>query len=144
MPYEIAALTQELVYIRWEGAPTAEEGIEFINAMHGFLNEAERPIYFLSDLRKGCITRAATLHKLTRMAEHPRWGGSVAFVGSGGMAVFETLFSHLTGRSDIEKEIRITPEEALVSLEILHPGLTHGIDWSPILGDNLNDAHQSL
>jgi hypothetical protein len=142
LPYTISTLSERLIYIRWEGSPSAEEGLEFINSLNQVLNEAPTPLYFISDLRFGCITRSATLYKLTRLAAHPNWGGSVSFSGSAGIAVFVNLFARLSRR--LTKEMWSTPHEAIAHLETLQPGLTTGIDWKTVLGNVSQSELQRL
>jgi len=133
MDYEILTLSPRLVFIRWHHSPISTTEKQFLVDLKTLLDEADMPLYFVSDLRKGRIINVQTLQKLAKLADHENWGGSTAFSQSPTTADFVRVFATLAKQSSIKDEHQDTPEGALAYLERLQPGITDGIDWAAIL-----------
>jgi len=135
MDYEILKLSDELYFIRWlhspeEGAPSERHFIEDLKTR---LDEADKPIYFISDLRLGRINNIKVLRELGKLSQHKHWGGSTAFSSDPLTSVVVGVFSRFAGNEHPEDEIWKIPEEAIAYLESLKPGITTGIDWQTVL-----------
>src|SRR5688572_27439391 len=91
-PYEFIALPNDIVYIRWYRFPTKPEAVKFVNDIQKALDEADRKIYFMSDLRKGYVTDVWLVHKLGEQTTHKNWGGGTAFGGDPVTYVFLSMF----------------------------------------------------
>lgn|GEM_PF-832090 len=132
--YNIQALSDRLFLIIWHRSPESLKiEFDFLKDLRNRLDNAEAPIYFISDLRNGSITNVQTLHQLGQMTTHPNWGGGIAFSQSPLTKVFVRTFTRLIRNPQVSDGICATPEEALAFLENLQPGITQGIDWNAVL-----------
>lgn len=135
MKYHIHQLSKELVYIRWAGLPqpNTETEIAYLDELKSLLDQAEQPLYFISDLRQGRIVDIEILKQLAALTQHPKWAGSTAFAHNPISSIFAETFSRFAYRDKNHQEIWETPEEALAYLESIKPGVTQGIDWNSII-----------
>lgn len=135
--YIITPLTDELIYIRWHKLPVdgSRPQTEFIADLRNRLDSADRPLYFLSDLRVARITEVKTLKQLADLSQHPNCAAGVAFseslVSSIYVGVFERFVSESAGD---DSTCYSSLEEAVAHLEALKPGLTQRVDWRRALG----------
>jgi len=111
--YTIVPLKEELIYISWLRDPKYDEEQQFLIDMEKLLDNTPRPVYFLSDVRRGFIRTPNTLYNLAKLAEHRNWAGSTAFSGSFTAGVFVKLFQRFTDKPAETPEIWPTPEQAL-------------------------------
>ncbi|MBZ0282824.1 MAG: hypothetical protein K8L97_18945 [Anaerolineae bacterium] len=133
--YTLSLLSDELVFIKWHKIhkETTQPEAAFIDELRRLLEQAEHPLYFLSDLRLARIVDVNTLQRLGKLTQHPNYGGGVAFSEDIISTIFVNLFSKFAadpkkGESVMYKKV----EEALTHLEKLKPGLTQGIDWNTV------------
>lgn len=132
MDYEIKQIAPNLVFIRWFNEPTsADTEAQFLADLKYIVECANQKVYIISDLRRGKIANVDTLRKLGEMTHMPNWGGSSAFTEDGYTAMFVELFSKYGDHS--KEELWPTPEQALMRLESLCPGITAGVDWKAII-----------
>lgn len=135
MDYKIISLSDELVFIRWYHTPphNSTVGDHFVLEIKHLLEAAQRPLYFISDLRRGRIVSMRVIQNLAKLTEHPLWGGSTAFTGDPVTMMFVRSFKTFSTPSGTRNEIQKTPEEALSFLETLKPGITAGINWQELV-----------
>lgn len=143
MDYQITRVSHALWFIRWYNEPSSSETeTSFLADLQALLDKADQPIYFISDLRQGCITNVETLRQLGEMTRHPLWGGSSAFTGGslqeGALYTrhFVNLFSKYSEHEKhrlVNEELWFTPEDALMHLEAIAPGITAEIDWYALI-----------
>jgi hypothetical protein len=137
MAYEFVNLSDELILIRWNGTPTKEEGNRYITEFTAMLDQAQHPLYILSDLRRGHISDARVIQSLSRLATHKNLGAGTAFAS--GIAdqslkgIFVGLFVNLSGNKSRVGQIAGSLDEALDYLETAKPGVTKNIDWEAVL-----------
>jgi hypothetical protein len=134
MAYAITKLSERLYLIRWSADATTEEANEYLAELAQILDQTSIPIYFISDLRRGCITQLSALRRLANLATHPNWGGSTAF-GSMSSAVFSSLFERFTSNRQQGDRTYTDAQEAITYLETLFQGITAAIDWERILSE---------
>lgn len=139
MDYTITKLSPELYYVRWLEAPQIGSSSErqYITDIHVILDETPMPIFVISDLRQGRISNAMVLRELGKLANHPKIAGSTGFssdpVTSLMMGVFKQYANRVLRGTD--HQTWETPEEAIVYLERLKPGITMDIEWDQIIGN---------
>ncbi len=144
MDYQITRVSDVLWFIRWYNEPSSPETEpNFLADLLYILDHTDKLVYFISDLRQGCITNVETLRRLGEMTRHPVWGGSSAFSGSSSLQEgtlytkhFVNLFSKYSEHDKhrfVKEEFWFTPEDALAHLEVIAPGITAGIDWSQLI-----------
>jgi hypothetical protein len=137
MAYKFINLSDELILIRWNRAPTKEEGAQYITEFTDLLDKAPHKLYVISDLRRGHISDARTIQGLSRLASHKNLGAGTAFAS--GMAdqslkgIFVGLFVSLSGDRSRVGQIAGSLDEALEYLEKAKPGVTENIDWEEVL-----------
>jgi hypothetical protein len=132
MPYTIIKLSERLYFIRWMADATDEEATRFIAEMTLFLDQAENPLYFISDLTRGCITQLDVLRRLADLTTHRNWSGSTSFA-SISSSVFSNLFARLASTRQKDDRTFTNLHDALDYLEELAPGITDRIDWDDLL-----------
>ena len=133
----MTALKPNLYYIRWTGVPSREEGIVFVRALANLLDNAEQPLYFISDLRRGYINNVEVVRRLGKTASHENWAGDVAFSRDAMSSLYVGVYSRFAPdeKPTTENEVfHQTADEAIAQLETLKPGLTQDIDWAAVLG----------
>jgi len=135
MDYEITKLSNELIFIRWHRSPSPSSKVEraFLDELRNMLDEANNPIYFISDLRHGRIINVLTLQRLAEIAQHKNWGGSTAFSSKSTTGDFVRTFAILSRQDEPADEHHDTPEAAVAYLERLKTGITDDIDWVKVL-----------
>ncbi len=135
--YRLQALTKELVYIKWYRLSKEEtqSKIHFIRDMEQLLDQAEAPLYFLSDLRQGRIVDVNLLQKLGGLTQHANYGGGSAFSKDVLSEIFVGLFSKFAAPKQGDSVFYENIEDALAYLESLKAGLAHNIDWNAVLAD---------
>lgn len=135
MVYQIIPLSEQLYFIRWRTTPPAGSEIEqqFIAALQDLLDAASEPIYFMSDLRRGRISNVRALHQLSKLADHPNWGGGTSFSNNPVTMVLAGVFAEFVKHGDHPELTSDNPEAAIAFLESLKEGLTVNIDWVDIL-----------
>jgi hypothetical protein len=134
--YTITQVSPQLYFIQWRYEPTAnmpEVERLFIADLRQRLEEAQHPIYYLSDLRKGRITNVKTLRELSEITQHEKWGGGTAFTQDSFSSILAKVFSTFVRYKNRNYLVWDSPEKALAYLETLQPGLTKNIDWNPLL-----------
>ncbi|MCU0512401.1 MAG: hypothetical protein MUE40_07505 [Anaerolineae bacterium] len=131
--FHIHPLKPHLILIRWQRTPSLEEEHQFVDELKHVLETATQPLYFLSDLREGRLTRPVVLNRLGQLTTHPHWAGSTAFGGGFRSAIYVGMFEKLAARKKDIKEIWDTAEDALAYLESIAPGITGDIDWPAAL-----------
>lgn len=133
----MATLKDNLVFIKWYHTPPIGSDSQklYLAQMQQALDEAYQAVFFLSDLRQGCIDDLETLRALGELTKHPHWGGGAAFSQNRATATMANVFRRMAQRSDHEDSIFTTLEKALEYLEQLKPGITAGLEWERILAD---------
>lgn len=135
MDYKITKLTDELVFIRWYRTPAphmrAEE--QYLKELEQLLNEADAPLYLISDLRKGRIANLRSIQRLSALTQHKNWAGSTAFSQDSVTSLLVHSFQIFAHNTQTRNEMQTTPEQALSFIESLKPGLTKDIDWVKVL-----------
>jgi len=133
MVYHFTTLHQTLIYITWKRTPSTENGKAFIQALQQILDQANAPLYFISDLRHGQIVDIRIIHQLIGLTQHPNWAGSTAFSQNPISRLFLGSF-HKMLPAGLDKNATFDrPEEAIAFLEHLCPGLTSSVNWPYIL-----------
>lgn len=134
MYYKIQQLTPELVYIKWYKTPTmnSDAPVQFIKALKQVLDEAEAPLYFISDLRLGRLISIHAVNQLSGLTRHENWAGSTAFSQDPLTAVFVDSFLKM---SDVKSQNELFDkfEDAIAFLLALKPDIADGVDWETIL-----------
>ncbi len=133
-PYQIHRLKDNLIYITWSRTPGINEAQQFIMELQQLLAAEEcGALYFMSDLRRGRIIDIRLIQMLSRLSQHERWAGSVAFttdpVSRSFVSIFQNMISEHKERNAMFDEF----EKAYSFLEQLEPGITEGIDWQKVL-----------
>lgn len=133
MAYEFHYLSSRLILVRWKRYPTPNEEQLFLTEHTRQLDNAEEPLFYISDLRKGRIITAHTINKMSALAQHPNYGGGTAFSKDSISRMVVNNFRRFTHEASEKAAIFDTPEESLTFLESLQPGITEGIDWNTYL-----------
>lgn len=130
--YRITSLKPNLVLIQWFGTPQNQASIvqEWLNALWDIVHQATEPVYFVSDLRHGCVADVRALKELAAIANHPKCAVGVGFSKSISSEVYANLFARL---SKDEHPMADSLEAALKMIEAEHPGLTTDVDWQAAL-----------
>lgn len=134
MIYQIQLLNKNLVFIQWHAFPDEKQALQYIQDIQGMLDEAEQPLYFLSDLRKGYIIQAHIIRKLSQFTQHPKFGGATSISRNNAINPILRLwklFSSNKNTSDTWTNL----EDAVQYLETLKPGLMQGIDWQEVMNE---------
>ncbi len=136
MTYEIRRLTDNLVYITWHTSPAlgSSEESRFLRDVRDILTTAQQPQYFLSDLRKGRITNVKMLHRISKLAEQPTWGGGASFSQDPLTSMFVEMFAEFV-QSTAQRSDGIfdTLEDAIAHLDGLCPGMADSVNWAEIV-----------
>jgi len=135
--YRLQALTEELIFIKWyrvAGKATKTKG-QFIDDLTQLLDQAEAPIYFLSDLRQGRLVDVNIIQKLGGLTQHENYGGGSAFSKDVLSEIFVGLFSRFAAPKQGESVFYENFEDALAYLESLKAGLAQNIDWQTVLAE---------
>ncbi len=132
-PFNFSRLSDKIVLITWTRTPdkTAEE--DYLKQLGEQLDQAEHPLYFISDLRKGRIIGMRSIQKLSEFTAHKNWAGSTAFSKDPVSKILLNSFKALSAKSESRNEMHTTPEEAISFIESLEPGITKDIDWDTVL-----------
>lgn len=132
-PFIFSRLSDRLVLITWTRTPdkTAEE--DYLKQLGELLDAAEKPTYFISDIRKGRIIGMRSIQKLSEFTAHKNWAGSTAFSKDPVSKILLNSFKALSAKSESRNEMHTTPEEAISFIESLEPGITKDIDWDKVL-----------
>ncbi|MBZ0305202.1 MAG: hypothetical protein K8I82_03955 [Anaerolineae bacterium] len=133
MIYNIHFLTDQLVYIKWNGIPTMEQGLQFLQEFQSILDQAHHPLYFLSDLREGHIKNTHLIRRLSAFNEHPNFGGGTGFSDNPCMQATLRLWTQFSSVQDRISHIWPRSCDAVEYLETLRPGLTKNLNWEGIL-----------
>lgn len=138
MDYKLIKISDDLVFIKWYRTPLvgADSEQQFLNDIELHLNQADRPIYFISDLRAGRIVNIDVLRRMAGLATHPNWGGGTSFSDNPLTSIFADVFARFAKRANRQDQIWYSPKEAIKFLETLKPGITEGIDWDRLLFDD--------
>ena len=131
--YEIDMLNSHIIYIRWQSNPLRDEAYRFVDDLNALLDNADAPMYFISDLRKGRIIDIRAIHLLSDLTTHKNWAGSTAFSENPLSKLFTTtfrkgIFNGIERNTFFEK-----PEEAISFMVELAPDAVAGIDWSQVV-----------
>ncbi|MFP4322685.1 MAG: hypothetical protein ACLFTK_09540 [Anaerolineales bacterium] len=103
------------------------------------LDEATVPQYFLSDLRRGRIGNVKVLHRLSKIADHPLWGGGASFSQDPLTSMFVEVFAGFVKTAAQRSDgIFNSPEEAIAHLDSLRPGLAESIQWATVIPSEAN------
>ncbi len=129
MAYEFHYLSPELVLITWARYPTLGEENQFLQEHTEQLENAEHPLYFISDLRQGRVITLGTINKMSQLAKYPNYGGGTAFSEDPISRIMVKSFRTLSREASEKTAMFDTVEEALVFLESLKPDITKDIDW---------------
>lgn len=133
MTYSFRNLSKQLVLIRWEKTPNEKEREQFLHEVKRTLENAESPIYFISDLRRGRISDLQTIRQLIQILEHKNYAGSVSFSSDTRTKLIAGVFTKLANTEGMRDKDCETLEEAMGFLESLSAGLTKDIDWESVL-----------
>ncbi|PJF43329.1 MAG: hypothetical protein CUN55_08990, partial [Phototrophicales bacterium] len=125
-------LKPNLVLVQWSAIPPLNAPIihQWLKEMWDIVRNATEPVYFITDLRFGCVTDVRALKELAEIANHENCALGVGFSKSISSEVYAGLFARLS-RDDTP--LQDTLEAALKLLEEHHPGITHDIDWEAVL-----------
>lgn len=136
MFFKFTRLSEQLVYIRWYDTPAIGDPaeVQFLEEAKAIIKTAEKPQYFISDLRKGRLTNIEVLHKLGSVARHPMWGGGTGFTHDPLSKIFAGIYVRFAKNAQDRDAMFERPEDALKFLESLKEGITQGIDWAEVLG----------
>ena len=135
--YRLQALTDDLVFIKWYRVPAKETRAktQFIEEMTRLLDEAEAPLYFLSDLRQGRIIEVSIIQKLGHLTQHKNYGGGSAFSHDVLAEIFVNLFSKFAAPKQGDSVFYENIEDALAYLESAKAGLARNVDWKVVLAE---------
>lgn len=131
--YRTQQLKPELVLIQWFKDPGIGSAIpqRWLADLTAYLDAADAPLYFISDLRQASITDVAAIRETVgAITKHPRYGGGTSFSQKFSSTLYANLFARL---SRIEKPSADTLEAALLILEEFNPGITKDIDWGTVV-----------
>lgn len=132
--YTIQCLKPTLYLITWH---RTSNGLgtdnAYLDALKDILQQAEAPVYFISDLRHGRLVNMGSIKRLGKLTEHPMWGGSTAFTNNPVSRLHVSNFQRYTGNNLDHNPLLETPEEAIGFLESLQAGLTTDMDWESII-----------
>ena len=131
--YQIQHLNAQLVLIRWQATPHYREAQQFISVLADMLAKTDVGLYFISDLRKGRVTHMQSIQQLTKLSQHEKWLGSVAFTDNPISEIFAGSFRNMLVNSKERNAILREPDKAIAFLEGLQSGLTNNIDWNDVL-----------
>jgi hypothetical protein len=131
MAFSFKALSANIYLITWSRFPTGTECTAFLAQIEGIVQNADHPISFITDLRRGYIKDALILSRLSNIAQHPNFGPSTAFGGASSQ-VYAGIFRKLLVRSNRTDESWNTLAQALRYLETQREGITRGIDWNVV------------
>src|SRR5690606_15537960 len=114
--------------------PNSGVDAQFLAELQKLLDEAPKPQYFISDLRRGRITDMRSIRQLSQLTKHKNWAGSSAFSQDPITGILVQSFRTFSpGQRDANDEIQTTPADALRFLSELKPGITDGIDWDAVI-----------
>ncbi len=132
-PFTFSKLSDKLVLITWLKTPDKTAEDDYLKQLGELLDQAEHPLYFISDIRKGRIIGMRSIQKLSEFTAHKNWAGSTAFSKDPVSKILLSSFKALSAKSDSRNEMHTTPEEAIGFIETLEPGVTKDIDWDTVL-----------
>ncbi len=134
MDYQIILASDQLVFIRWLRESTSMDvETQFLSEIQALLDNAEQPLYFISDLRKGRIVNVESLRELGELTKHANCGGETGFTNNPYTTQFMKLFARFAAKPQSSRNLANSPEQSIAYLESLVPGLTQGIDWDALL-----------
>jgi len=142
--YTIYRLKDNLLYILWSRTPTITEAQQYVAKLQRILDaQQETDLYFMSDLRRGRIIDIRVIQMLSRLSQHERWGGSVAFTTDPVSRSFVNIFQNMITEHK-ERNMMFTEFEMAYSfLEQLEPGITQDIDWTALLDGTYTPPSES-
>lgn len=131
--YTITRIKPNLMFVRWFATPLNREDVvrAYFGELRHILQTATQPIYAISDLRDGRITDVKLLYELSKVLDHPHWGGGTSFSST----LTGTLYADVYAQFADARELPATEslESALAALETLQPGIADGVDWERII-----------
>lgn len=133
MVYQFNFLTNNLVFIAWEKHPTIEQALQFLQDFEVLLNEANQPLYFISDLRRGYIQNTGLIRRLSALNQHPNYAGGTGFADDILSNSLLRLWKQFSRDEDPVSQVWPRAKDAVEYLESLQPGLTHGVEWRTVL-----------
>lgn len=133
MGYQLQQLSSNLYFVRWLSLATDQEALDYIRELQQIMDTATNKVYFISDLRRGHIANVTMVQRLSRLTQHPNFGGGASFSVSTGAKVFVGVFARFARRYNRRDDIHNNLEGALKFLEDLQPGITKGIDWKAVV-----------
>lgn len=141
MDYRITRVSNKMVFIRWFGEPeNTKSEDQFIHELKAVLDEADNPVYILSDLREGRLKNVEAIRKLADLVEHhPNFSGGTSFSHDIYTPLFVGLYSKFSHQDKTVREIWPSLQEALSYLESLAPGVTQNIDWDRLISSTASE-----
>ena len=136
----ITQLKPDLIFAKWYFTPVNNTEVvqKYFARLRHLLQIATTPIYAVADLRDGQITEARWLYELSKVLDHPHWGGGVAFSEVLSGTVYADMFAQF---SEKEQPATHSLDAALATLETLKPGITQGVDWMAVLAAHERYRH---
>ncbi len=131
-PFTFTRLSSKLVLITWLKTPDNQAEEAYLHQLGEMLDQAEHPLYFISDIRKGRIIGIRAIQKLSAFTSHKSWAGSTAFSKDPVSRIMLNSFKALSAKSNSRNEMHTTPEEAINFIETLETGVTQDIDWDAV------------
>jgi predicted trehalose synthase len=133
-PYTIQQLKKNLIYIFWARTPGITEAHQFVRELQSLLDaEEENQLFFISDLRRGRIIDIRVIQMLSRLSQHEKWAGSVAFTTDPVSRSFVNIFQNMIVEHKERNMMFDEFEKAYAFLEQLEPGIMGDIDWQAVL-----------
>lgn len=147
MTYHIHQLKENLILVTWLDSPRTggDEDKSFAQEIFQLLEDAQKPFYIISDLRRGYIRNSKSLRALAKVVNHPNFAGGTAFssdplVDIGYSIYLLSTYRYRFIRGREAPRLYLSPTQSLAFLEGKEHGITADIDWKHLL----NAAGQSL
>lgn len=139
-PFTFTRLSSKLVLITWLKTPDNQAEEAYLHQLGEILDQAEHPLYFISDIRKGRIIGMRAIQRLSAFTSHKNWAGSTAFSSDPITALLVRSFRSFATKVNSRNEMQTTPETALSFLETLKPAITEDVDWDTVIGKPATDT----
>lgn len=133
MEFSLQFLHPQLLLIRWFSSPPPGSRVyqRYLQRLQDSLENADRPLYLLSDLRFGCVVDDDVLQAMTTLCKHHNVAGSTAFSLNPTAHIYVRRFARKSrnGNHNAPPATPIwdTAEEALRYLYQLNPDVMQGV-----------------
>ncbi|MBZ0299084.1 MAG: hypothetical protein K8J31_05055 [Anaerolineae bacterium] len=127
MEYELHAISEDLIFVRWLHDPTPMAENAYLSLLEMLLDEACEPLYLIVDVRDGQPTSPRMLRRVAELSQHPYFGGSVSYGHKAHASAHLEAFRRRAVPGHHEDMVE-TVGHALDYLDRLKPGVTARID----------------